>query len=262
MEMDTFTIGRQRVHLRRWGSGTKVLVLHGWGSSSEPWEPLAQLLVKQGFEVIVPDLPGFGGSEPPKEVWGIDDYASFIQSFCTELRIAKCHVIAHSFGGRVALRLASTEAIGIDRLILCSSAGLRPSDLRSRLKRLVFYVLSKSGKAAARLPLLTGFQPAARRILYRGAGEHDYEKAPGVMKDVFIRVVSEDMAGDLPLVGVPTLLIWGENDRLTPIRDGRCMHRLLSGSSLYVIPGTGHNAYRDLPEETAACILKFLKEGR
>ncbi len=259
MTYETLTIDGQKVGLRRWGSGPAVLVLHGWGSSSQPWEPVALLLEKQGYEIIVPDLPGFGESDPPKEVWGVDGYAEFILHLCASLQINSCRLVAHSFGGRIALRLASTGTFGIEQLVLCSAAGLRPQDLKSRIKRVVYRVLAKAGKAVSNVPLLSGFQPAARKILYRGAGEHDYERTQGIMKKVFVAVIQEDMADDLPQVHVPVLLVWGATDRLTPLRDGELMHANIAGSVLRVIPDLGHNAYRDAPGQTAGYILDFFK---
>lgn len=234
--------------------GLAVAILHGWGSKVEKWNPLKKELEKAGFEVFVPQLPGFGKSRTPDQPWSVSDYAQWVKT-----RLPKHYfLVGHSFGGRIAIKLASQKPEGLKGLILIGSAGIKQ---RKTLKHFIFWLLAKIGKLFFNIPPFSIFKSFARRILYKLAGERDYYQAKGAMKETLKRVISEDLKEDLKRIKVPTLILWGERDSFTPLSDGELMNRLISGSSLKVFPNADHSLPLKLPREVALEIIKFAKES-
>src|SRR6185369_16382491 len=130
-----------------------VVMLHGWGASSQNFDALAGRLSGQ-FRVVQLDLPGFGGTQAPATAWHIQDYAAFVAAFLDKLAITRLDAgIGHSFGGRVLIKAAGRGLIQPARVILMGSAGIKHSDtVRNR----VFKVVAKAGKAVTALPGLRG----------------------------------------------------------------------------------------------------------
>src|SRR5690348_15272032 len=97
----------------RSGKGQQVLVLHGWADASANWRTFVAELAKD-CEVIVPDLPGFGGSQAPATAWGLDDYAVFAAAFCQKLNVKPTVIIGHSNGGAIAIRGLAKKTLSTD----------------------------------------------------------------------------------------------------------------------------------------------------
>ena len=111
------------------GKGRSLLILHGWGASSLSWMKIIEDLAVNGFEVIVPDLPGFGKTPDPKEPWTSENYADFLLKFIKAIDINDFYLLGHSFGGGLALILASGHKTKISKLILCDAAVVREEGL-------------------------------------------------------------------------------------------------------------------------------------
>ena len=209
--------------------------MHGWEARAGKLEPLAEELRKLGWKVENLELPGFG-LPAPKQVWGVGEYADWVKAKGG----GKWVVFGHTFGGRVAIKLAARGAVG--GVVLCAPGGLsRPG----RTKRALFRVLVKVGRAL-------GLE-RYKAILYKLAREHDYEKTLEIMREVFKKVVEEDLN---PLTGeikVPTLVLWGKQDRVVPYTDGQKFKR----AKLVLFEDQGHKLPYELPGEVAAEIDKW-----
>lgn len=147
----------------------------------------------------------------------------------------------------------------VDRLILIDAAGIKPR------RSLRYYIKVYSFKAGKRiLPWLVGCARADEIIdRWRGkAGSSDYAAASPRMRAIMSRVVNEDLTGRLTLIKAPTLLIWGEKDTATPMRDARIMERLIPDAGLVSYPEAGHFSFLDRPGQTTAVIQSFLKPER
>lgn len=118
--------------------------------------------------------------------------------------------------------------------------------------------LAKIGKSLFSLPGLNKFQEKARQKLYRIIGEHDYEEA-GVLREIFKNIINEDIRKDLPQIFIPALIIWGGKDKITPLKDGRLMQKLLPDSQLVVFENGSHFAYLEEPERFTRQVVDFLK---
>ncbi|MDE6467528.1 MAG: alpha/beta hydrolase [Muribaculaceae bacterium] len=254
----TTDIAGVRIRYDVTGDGPRaVIVMHGWGCKASTVDLLARAASGTGTTVYNLDLPGFGASSEPEEVWGVERYTALIEEFANKNGIKKPTLIGHSFGGRLAIVYASRNEV--EKLILVDAAGIKP---RRSLK---YYFKVYSFKAAKRLlPLLLGNNKADRIIeLWRGkAGSSDYAQASAKMRAIMSRVVNEDLTSLLPEIKAPTLLIWGEKDTATPLRDARTMERLIPDAGLVSYPEAGHYSFLDRPAQTIAVIENFIAPNK
>lgn len=237
------------------GEGKPLLCLHGWGASHESFKELTNVMEKDNLKIISPDLPGFGASVDPPCAWSVDDYADCIEKLVAELGLTDVRLLGHSFGGRIAIKLASRRCSWISHLYLCGAAGIRKP---THWKRSLGIALAETGNAIFKLPGLRIGESAARKVLYKLLRVHDYEKTDGVMRETMIKVINEDLTPLLENITVPTDLFWGEDDKMTPLSDGQLMNTKIVQSTLYTFPGVGHRVHRDKAVEIAVVIRKQL----
>lgn len=224
------------------GKGPVALLLHGWGSDHKTFTPLLPALA--GYRVVAPDLPGFGGSQPPPEAWSVRDYAEFTSSLLKKLKITEVDLlIGHSFGGRISLEMLGLNLVPCRQAVLLASHGLPES---ASLKRSSVKILAKTGK------VLTAAWPEStrntlRRRLYRLAGSEDYLNS-GVMKDTFVKIINQDATELASQIKSPVKLIYGDQDQTTPIRLGQRLEQLIPAAKLVVVSGAGHYVHIDQPQ--------------
>ncbi len=240
------------------GSGERaVIVMHGWGCKAATVKILTDACSDATTTVYTLDLPGFGASSEPADVWGIEQYTRLLEEFVKRLEIRKPILVGHSFGGRMAIVYASRN--DVDRAILVDAAGVKP---RRSLK---YYIKVYSFKAAKHLaPIFMGRKRADELInRMRGkSGSSDYASASPKMRAILSRVVNEDLRHLMPAIKAPTLLIWGENDTATPLADAKIMERLIPDAGLVSYAGAGHYSFLERPAQTAAVIASFLNFKR
>jgi pimeloyl-ACP methyl ester carboxylesterase len=233
------------------GSGPPVLVLHGWGANIEAVYPIVTGLAPLA-RVYALDLPGFGESELPPQPWGVEDYQAFVAAFMDALAIERPAIVAHSNGGRIAIRMASTEPARASRLVLVDSAGIRPKRTLRWYRRVG---MAKLGKYAARLLGAPGER--LRALLVDRAASADYAAA-GPLRPTLVRLVNADLRPFMPAIGAPTLLVWGSEDADTPLSAAREMERLIPDAGLVVLDGAGHYSYLDQPARFARIVSHFI----
>lgn len=242
------------LHYVTLGSGRPLLLLHGWGTDLHAFDGLMNHLATS-YKVIALDFPGFGLSTEPTTPWGIQDYAKATAAFCDTLALDNPIILGHSFGARVALILAASRPI--EQMILTGAAGLRPK------RTLKWYLKVYSYKALKRIASLPGVDKVLgdfMALYQKNAGSADYKNATPMMKQILSRVVGEDLGHLLPQISASTLLIWGENDTATPLKDGERMEADIPDSGLAVIKNAGHYAFLDQPEPFKLILDAFLKE--
>ncbi len=232
------------------GEGKPLLILHGWGSRSERWERVAELLAENGMKVIIPDLPGFGNSQRPSEVWGLDDYCEFIQEFVKFLSLEKFYLLGHSFGGSLAVKCALAFPEKIDKLFLVGAACFRRKALRKKL----FYIIAKVFKIFSFLPCYSCVRKGFYKFIVR---KSDYPYTEGVMKDIYLKIIKEDLSDVLPQIQIPTIIIWGEKDKVKPIKEARSINEKIKNSKLEILPKGGHSPYSKMPEKLSKIISQF-----
>lgn len=248
--MKEVTVNGLKICYNDEGEGKEVLLLHGWGANKESLNPIFNSL-KGNFRVICPDLPGFGASDEPRDAWGAEDYASFLEEFIKEAGIAPFAALGHSNGGRILIK--ASDRFSPEKLILMDSAGIKKKHGPLYYAKVYSY---KMGKKILKLPLLnkTGLYDK----LLKNAGSDDYKNSTPVMRATMSKLLSEDLTYMLPGIKSETLLIWGSLDTATPVSDGRKMEKLIKGSGLVEVKGGGHFSYLDNPGKVISAINYFL----
>lgn len=232
--------------------GQPVILMHGWGCSSFTVRSIAKTAAEH-CRVYSIDLPGFGSSSEPDEIWGVGEYASMISEFITALKIKSPILIGHSYGGRVAIWLAS-ERKDIKAVVLVDAAGIKPH------RSYKYYFKVYSFKAAKALyKLLLGKEKAEKYIerMRAAKGSSDYANSSPRMRAIMSRSVNQDLTLRLKDIAAPTLLIWGENDTATPMRDAKLMEKLIPEAGLVSFPGCGHYSFLDNPTQFSAVLRSF-----
>ncbi len=237
-------------------SRQKILILHGWGATSYSWRNVSYALAEKGFEAISLDLPGFGETPPPQEAWGTDEYVDFIESFAKKIKLEKFHLLGHSFGGALALKFAVKKSFFVNKLVLCGAAAIRKERLNSRQK-LSQFLAKHAPKIISKNPIY----PLFEKITYRIAGAHDYYQANPMMKEIFKKIIIEDMSDLAKEVKKPCLIVWGENDQVVPLADAFELNSLIKKSELKIIKGAGHNPHRTHCQELSQILIDFLRKN-
>lgn len=248
-------VGDQLVNYSDEGSGDVILMLHGWGANLQSFDGLARRL-QERYRIVRIDFPGFGSSPQPAADWDIGEYAALVKAFLQKKEIGHLKaVIAHSFGGRVTIKLAGQGLLDSEKVILIGSGGIRHS---SSPRQQAYKLVAKTGKQVMKLPGLRKMQSKMRQRLYQNAGAMDYFES-GDMKNIFLRVINEDVRELAAKMTIPTLLLWGERDAETPLTDAKIFHDKLPDSKLVVIPDAGHFTYLDQPDAVMREIETFLQ---
>jgi pimeloyl-ACP methyl ester carboxylesterase len=233
------------------GSGPVMFFLHGWKDNLHTFDALMPILAKQ-HRIIRLDLPGFGASELPQTAWNLSDYIEFVKDFIDKFNLEVEVLIGHSFGGRISIKAVANKIIKPKKLVLIASAGIAKT---RTMRNIIFYLLAQTGKAVTLLPPLIFWRTSLRKKLYAIAGS-DYFSA-GLLKETFLKVVKEDLSGLAAKINIPTLLLWGNRDRTTPLTDGRRLSEIIPASKLEIISGAGHLVHQEKPDKIAELINQF-----
>jgi pimeloyl-ACP methyl ester carboxylesterase len=233
----------------------QLLILPGWDGTKKTWENFINLAQKD-FEVYCLELPCFGDEPCPNEIWGVENYAEFVKQKIKNLNLIKPTLLGHSFGGQVAVYLAATSPELISRLILSGAAAIRP---KLNLKRFVFNSLAKTGKLFFSLPLIKNLGAPAKKFLYKLADSPDYGETNGVKREIYKKIIRQDLTEKLKKIKTPTLVVWGDLDSYVPLSSGKKITELIDGSKLKIITGGKHGLHLQMPEKLYDIIKNFLE---
>ncbi len=237
------------------GDGPTVLLLHGWGTDSSSMRSVHKLVRDMlPGRAIALDFPGFGFSEHPTEAWDVSRYETFLLRFMDAMELPQAAIVAHSFGGRVAIKFAAAHSDRLSCMVLVDSAGILPKrDLGWKLRVGFAKTVKSAAEQAPEVSKALGLDKVAAR-----QGSEDYRNA-GDMRETFVKVVNEDLRQILPSIHCPTLLVWGEKDEATPVEDGKLMEHWIQGSRLEILRGVGHFSYAEAFPEFSHLLIPFLK---
>ncbi len=232
-----------------------LIILPGWGGTKSGWQEFAKI-VEKDYQVVVFNLPCFGDEPCPKEIWGVEEYADFVKNKIKNLNLSSGVILfGHSFGGQVAAYLVANEPALFEKLILSGPAVIRPN--RS-FKRYVFVKLARLGKLFIGLPIIKNYDKLARKVLYRLASSPDYSKTSGMEKEIYKKIIRQDLSDLLPNIKIPTLIIWGTRDSYVPLRNGRKIAKLIPDAKLEIIRGGKHGLHLQQPERLFGIIKRFI----
>ncbi len=224
----------------------KVLILHGWAYTTDKWGPFLNLLKKSGVDYELLKIPGL--TAPIDKPWTLNDYVEWLDKKIENNAV----LLGHSNGGRISLAYATAHPKKVKKLILLDSAGIYHNELSIKLKRTFFGVLAKFKNVTA--------SKTFRSLMYKLAGENDYNKATLIMKDTMRHLIETDLTPKLSEVKTPTLIVWGRYDKTTPLSDGKLMHEKIKDSDFRIIEDARHSPQFTKPEEVANAVIDFLKK--
>lgn len=225
-----------------------VLFLHGWGAPAATYKVMLDHLA--GYcRVVAPDLPGFGGSEEPPCAWCVDDYVDWTVAFAAALGLSEVVLMNHSFGGRISIKLLARRPVPltVKKAVFMDAAGIRPK------RTAKYYIKVYSYKLAKRL--LPGYAAKVRGKV----GSADYRNASELMRQTMVKCINEDLTHLLEKNEASTLLVWGEADTATPLRDGKLMEKLIPDAGLVTLEGAGHFAFAEQWGLCCRVLDSFLK---
>ena len=247
------TIKDCRIRLMRGGAGAPLLFLHGGGGAGI-WLPCMAQLAKK-FDVIAPEHPGFGDSDTPPWLDTIEDLANFYLDFLDQLDLRGVHLIGSSLGGWVAAELAVRNATRLASLTLIGAAGIHLKDVEQ-----VDTFLSNDEQ---RIRDLFHDQELAEAVI---AGSERPELEDAALKNRMMtaklswqpRNHDPQLRKWLHRIKVPTLLVWGDHDRLFPKEYALAYQRLIPGAKVVIIPNCGHLPHVEKGDEFAAELETFI----
>jgi len=211
------------MHFLKWGNGKKQIVcLHGWPGEGSKWAELASHLVRENSMIWALDLPGWGDSEIEFEM-KLEDYANELKKFIEENEINKPILIGHSFGGKLAIKFTNLYPDDVYKLVLISSSGIiEKNGLSNLVKNFIW------------------------RRNHPWINSQDYKKASEIKKNTFEKVVVEDVMKEASTITCPTLLIYGNYDKITPFKIGETFRDVINNSKLEIVEGDHTIAFRNV----------------
>ena len=276
---DGFPVQRIRIHgedvaYRRGGQGPVLLLLHGIAGSSGTWLAAMRLL-KDDYTVLAPDFLGHGSSAKPLGDYSLGNHASGVRDFLQMLDIERVTVVGQSFGGGVALQFAYQFPELCERLALVDAGGLgREVSLLLRLITLpaAEYVLPvlfpgfarRWGDSVVRFLGDRGVRSAGAVEIwraYRSLTEQENRQAFGRTMRAVIDPGGQTVSAMSRLylaAHMPTLIVWGENDRIIPVAHAYQAHEAIPNSRLEIMAGVGHFPHAEEPRKFAEILRDFL----
>lgn len=244
-----------------------IMFVHGFGDSSASWMFMARLFRDAGYRILIPDLPGFGRSSRNADAdYGYTAQANRLFLLLQSLKVGSVHLVGNSMGGGVVGEMAVLRPQAAASLTLIDAAGVhtRATELDREVLKGSNFLIPKSVED---LPRLLDFAMARRPIMSQPIIDYMAERAVAdnaLHSRIFYQVLMPDV-GFLTLalgdIKAPTLVIWGEKDRLLHVENGKVFQRYIPGARLVVLPGIGHMPMAEAPEETGAAILRFIDEA-
>jgi pimeloyl-ACP methyl ester carboxylesterase len=255
------------------GEGEPLVLVHGLGGSAANWLALVPLLLP-GRRLLVPELPGHGGSEPLPAASSLSAYADRIALLLEREGLGPAAVVGHSLGGAIALRLAIRRPELVDALVLAGAAGISSGHRRARYALTVTGIL-KPGRKIAPHRARVARSPLLRHLVFGRWGAADPPALSPELVDAFLSgppqhtdtisaaraLVLDDPRPDLDRVRCPSLVLWGARDHQLPVEDAFDYARRLR-APLRVIADCGHLLIGERPDACADAIERFLAASR
>ncbi len=261
-------IGDARIRYVAAGTGTPVVFIHGLGASLYAWRKNLAPVMAAGYRVVALDLLGFGSSDKPAHGYTNTAYAQLVVALMDSLHLPDAVLVGHSMGGAIAAEVAIASPTRVRGLVLIGAAGLgtrEPLLFRVATWPVVgpLVVACRGRSLTGRLLRATYADP--RKVTdsdvdqyYAPVAEAGYGRAlRGVLREFRFGALD----GRLDAITAPTLVLWGEADRLIPIALGRALAAQLNRSAFLSVPRAGHSVQEEAPDEVNRLVIKFLKEG-
>lgn len=257
-----------RVHYQEKGTGTPLVLIHGYASSTYSWKDVFEPLSKT-FHVIAVDLKGFGFSGKPEGDYTTRAQAMLVAHLLERLKIERAWLCGNSMGGEVALNLALANPTRVTGLVLIDSGGVKvpgsgslaPSYLLIPVVGRVLIALSLTSDKLVREGLEKSFYDRSKITNERLANYYrPLQTRGGQLAALRARTKADlfPIEQDLERITAPTMIIWGAEDQLIPLAAGRKMNSLIKDSKLVVFENCGHLPQEEMPARVVEEMTKFI----
>ena len=248
-----------KTHYIESGKGETIILIHGAGQGGITWYPIIRELSKN-YNVIVPDVPGYGESDKPDASYDSNFFANWLKSFLDSKNLTKVHLIGLSQGGAISIHFTSKYPDYVDKLILVDSAGFGdvPSDIifgMFILNTAPSYTLQKIANSYLfynTSKINDNFTRYGVEVLRMSGGKNPFWQGRGKIAEKISQDVLENIRKE-------TLIIWGDSDKFFSIEQAKDANNMIKKSKLIIIEKAGHIPFVDQPEEFTQSVLDFLK---
>ena len=240
------------IFYEKYGNKKKnILILPGWGDTRKTFKYLIAFL-KEYFTVYIIDYPGFGESPMPNKTLTIFDYSDLIYNFINEKELDDPILIGHSFGGRIITTLTGYFQYSFSNIIYIDSAGIKP---KRKIKNIIYKLYKSIGKL-----LPKKLRKKYYKYIFNKFASNDYKNLDNNMKQTFKNIINYDLKNYLKNIKSKVLIIWGEKDTSTPLKDGIYMNKKINNSELIILKNNNHFPYLNNPYLFNSIIYEQLKE--
>ena len=265
----TVTVNDAEVSYLDSGTGSPVLLLHGVGHSSTAWiRSLATL--SRHYRVIAPDLPGHGRGSVPEAQYDPAFFCGFVLSFCDALGLRHIDAVGNSLGGLVSMLAALERPKMFRRLVLASPLGFTKPPVPplddAMLHIIGLWLSFPRTRALVRAGYAVGFfdqnlldEESVDEIAARARSQPRMDAARRTLREIFhFSKHLDTFHRRLPALLQPTLVVWGQNDPVLPVKDAEIARQVLDGSRIEVLERCGHSPHIERSEAFCALVLEFL----
>lgn len=252
-----FIINDFNIYYEKYGNGpNNILILPGWGNTRATFIRLINVLKSNDNTIYILDYPGFGNSSFPSRDLSIYDYARLINDFINSQGIQdNLSIIAHSFGGRITILLEAIHNIKLKHLIMMDTAGIRhKKPFKVKLREKTYKFLKK-----LKIVLPKKLKDKYNNFLIKIFASPDYKDLNPNIRNTFIKIVNEDLTKYIDKINCDTLIIWGEKDESTPLKDAYILKSKIKDSELIIIPKAHHFPYLEYSCLVNSIIYECLK---
>jgi pimeloyl-ACP methyl ester carboxylesterase len=247
------------------GSGIPVVLLHAFPFDRALWEPQLAPLAAAGFRVLAPDLPEFGDTTPGSEVFTIERSGDVVADLLDEIGIEKAVVGGVSMGGYITMAFARRHPERLQALILADTkAAPDDAEAKANRDRLIADVKANGSSAAADALLPKLFSSRTReqhpKVIEQARSIILRQRAAAIIAGLYALRDRPDAGPGLESVGVPTLVLVGQDDEITPPSAAEEIARRIRGAELVRIAEAGHLANLENPEAFNSAVISFLRK--
>jgi pimeloyl-ACP methyl ester carboxylesterase len=251
------------IHYEIGGTGEPLLLLHGMSNNSQSWREQMQEL-KDHYTVIAWDAPGYGkSSDPAEEFRSFKEFARILEGLLEQLNLEKIYLLGHSMGAAIAIDFCTLYPHKVKKLILADptrgAAALDSKVNEQKLKERLFSIGNLDPEEIADKRIKALLSPNASKEVYQRVKEIMSQVRPAGYRSVAYSLYYQNQMTLLPTMDVPVLVMCGELDTVTPVKEAEAIHDQLKNSQLVIIPKGGHLCYQENPEAFNARIIEFLK---
>ncbi|WP_285766833.1 alpha/beta hydrolase [Peribacillus sp. SI8-4] len=261
--MSTRHLEKHSIHYLESGDGKALVILHGLGNNSQSWkQQLSQL--KEDYRVIAWDAPGYGGSSDPQEEFqDFSQFADVLKEFLESLGLQSVYLLGHSMGSAIALEFSSRFPHMVEALIIADatrgSAGVSAEENERKLQNRLHSINTLKPEELAKKRVKALLSPNASYGVVKEAERIMSQVRPAGYRSVSYALSNLNQMEWLSSISVPTLVMCGELDQVTPVSESKVFHELIPHSELAIIPNTGHLCYQEDPETFNGFVTDFLK---